>query len=298
MEPTKIILLSSCPFCKSSKLENFLNVTDYFLSKEEFSIYSCVDCGLKFTNPRPMDANLSDYYQSEKYYSHSKKKNGLVPWLYQIIKRKNIRTKYQQIVPAKKTGKILDIGCGTGDFLLYCKEKSWKIYGIEPDKGARRIAEALLQQEIFSANETNQWDDSTFDIITMWHVLEHVSDLNMQFIELQRLIKKGGKLVLALPNFQSYDSVYYNEHWAAWDVPRHLYHFNKQMISRTASKYGFELLESLPMKWDSYYVSLLSEQSKGSALPIIPATIRGFISNLKASKSGDFSSKIYVFIRN
>jgi 2-polyprenyl-3-methyl-5-hydroxy-6-metoxy-1,4-benzoquinol methylase len=297
VEPSKNNLLSSCPICESSRLENFLNVKDNFLSKENFSISSCLNCGLKFTNPRPKDDNLSEYYQSEKYYSHSKKKNGFIPWLYQIIKRKNISTKYQQIVPKGQTGRILDIGCGTGDFLLYCKEKSWIISGVEPDKGARKIAETLLEQEIYSANETDQWADSTFDIITMWHVLEHVSDLNQQFIELQRLIKEDGKLILALPNFKSYDALYYKENWAAWDVPRHLYHFNKQVISQIASNYGFKLLESLPMKWDSYYVSLLSEQSKGSVLSILRASIIGFVSNRKASKSGEFSSKIYIFIK-
>lgn len=276
-------------------MKDFLKVKDYFLSKENFSISTCLNCGLKFTNPRPGDDMLSYYYQSEKYYSHSKKKNGFIPWLYQIIKRQNIKTKYHQIIPKKQSGRMLDIGCGTGDFLLYCRQNTWQISGVEPDQGARKIAEELLGEKIFSVNETNLWANSMFDLITMWHVLEHVSNLNKQFIELHRLLKKGGKLVLALPNFQSDDAGYYKENWAAWDVPRHLYHFNEEVITQIASKYGFELLHSLPMKWDSYYVSLLSEQSKGSPFSIFRASIRGYISNRRAAKSGEYSSKIYVF---
>ncbi len=278
-------------------MKDFLKVKDYFLSKENFSISTCLNCGLKFTNPRPSDDMLSYYYQSEKYYSHSKKKNGFIPWLYQIIKRQNIKTKYHQIIPKKQSGRMLDIGCGTGDFLLYCRQNTWQISGVEPDQGARKIAEELLGEKIFSVNETNLWADSMFDLITMWHVLEHVSNLNKQFIELHRLLLKGGKLVLALPNFQSDDAGYYMENWAAWDVPRHLYHFNEEVITQIASKYGFELLNSLPMKWDSYYVSLLSEQSKSSPFSIFRASIRGYISNRRAAKSGEYSSKIYVFIK-
>ncbi len=295
MELTKNILLTTCPFCGSDKMKDFLKVKDYFLSKENFSISTCRNCGLKFTNPRPGDDKLSYYYQSEKYYSHSKKKNAFIPWLYQIIKRQNIKTKYHQIIPKKQSGRMLDIGCGTGDFLLYCRQNTWQISGVEPDQGARKIAEELLGEKIFSVNETNLWANSMFDLITMWHVLEHVSNLNKQFIELHRLLKKGGKLVLALPNFQSDDAGYYKENWAAWDVPRHLYHFNEEVITQIASKYGFELLNSLPMKWDSYYVSLLSEQSKGSPFSIFRASIRGYISNRRAAKSGEYSSKIYVF---
>lgn len=297
MEPINNIILATCPFCGSEKVENYLNVKDFFLTKENFSISACLGCGLKFTNPRPSDDKLSYYYQSEKYYSHSKTKNGLIPRLYQIIKKQNIKTKYHQIVPKNQTGHILDIGCGTGDFLFYCSQKSWKIAGVEPDIKAKKIAEELLGESIFSENETYHWADSTFDLITMWHVLEHVSDLNKQFNELNRLLKNGGTLVLALPNYMSDDACYYKEHWAAWDVPRHLYHFNVEIIEQIAKRFGFKLSNSLPMKWDSYYVSLLSEQSKDSVFPIFRASIRGFISNRKAAKSGEYSSKIYILVK-
>lgn len=297
MEQIENIVLSKCPWCDSPDIRQGSKIHDYFLTMEEFSIFSCNSCGLVFTNPRPKLENLGLYYQSDKYYSHTSSQGGIIPFIYRKVKEINLKTKFKQVTAGSVINKVLDIGCGTGDFLNVCKKSGMEIYGIEPESKARNLAKEILKVEILHPDQSEKIPDESLDLITMWHVLEHVPDLNKQISELSRIIKKGGKVVIALPVYESYDAEVYKEKWAAWDVPRHLYHFNKAVISKMMLANGFKSGNVYPMKWDSFYVSLLSEQYLKTKLGILKAFVIGLLSNAKARRSGNYSSLVYTFIK-
>ncbi len=297
MEQIENIVLSKCPWCDSPDIRQGSKIHDYFLTGEEFSLFSCKSCGLVFTNPRPKLENLGLYYQSDKYYSHTSSQGGIIPFIYRKVKEINLKTKFKQVTAGSVINKVLDIGCGTGDFLNVCKKSGIEIFGIEPDSKARYLAKEILKVEILHPDQSEKIPDESFDLITMWHVLEHVPDLKKQISELSRIIKKGGKVVIALPVYESYDAEVYKEKWAAWDVPRHLYHFNKAVINKMMLANDFKPGNVYPMKWDSFYVSMLSEQYLKSAFGIVKAFFVGFLSNIKARNSGNYSSLVYTFIK-
>ncbi len=297
MEQIENIVLSKCPWCDSPDIRQGSKIHDYFLTREEFSLFSCNSCGLVFTNPRPKLENLGLYYQSDKYYSHTSSQVGIIPFIYRKVKEINLKTKFKQVTTGSVINKVLDIGCGTGDFLNVCKKSGKEIHGIEPDSKARNLAKEILKVEILHPDQSEKIPDESFDLITMWHVLEHVPDLKKQISELSRIIKKGGKVVIALPVYESYDAEVYKEKWAAWDVPRHLYHFNKAVINKMMLANDFKPGNVYPMKWDSFYVSMLSEQYLKSAFGIVKAFFVGFLSNIKARNSGNYSSLVYTFIK-
>jgi SAM-dependent methyltransferase len=297
VEQIENIVLSKCPWCDSPDIRQGSKIHDYFLTREEFSLFSCNSCGLVFTNPRPKLENLGLYYQSDKYYSHTSSQVGIIPFIYRKVKEINLKTKFKQVTTGSVINKVLDIGCGTGDFLNVCKKSGKEIHGIEPDSKARNLAKEILKVEILHPDQSEKIPDESFDLITMWHVLEHVPDLKKQISELSRIIKKGGKVVIALPVYESYDAEVYKEKWAAWDVPRHLYHFNKAVINKMMLANDFKPGNVYPMKWDSFYVSMLSEQYLKSAFGIVKAFFVGFLSNIKARNSGNYSSLVYTFIK-
>ena len=284
-----------CPWCGSEKTQIHLWIKDEFLTHEEFQIYECLQCGLLFTEPRPTKDQIGEYYKSEEYYSHQENKKGFIPKLYEWIKSINLRHKYRIAVKGKTTGKMLDIGCGVGDFIKKAEQHGWHCTGVEPSEAAKAIAKKRIQAEILSSEDLEQIPDETFDIITMWHVLEHIDNLYWQVAQLQRLIKKNGRIVIAVPNYKSYDACYYKEKWAAYDVPRHLNHFNKNTLVKIFKSKGLSLSNTDKLKWDAYYISYMSEQYKHHSLPLIKGTYRGLISNWKARRSHEWSSNVYVF---
>lgn len=288
-----------CPWCKSEKNHRFLKLKDYFLSQEEFEIIECDECKLLFTSPCPAQDKIGDYYKSEDYLSHNEEKKNLFARIYNIVKKTNIKNKFNIAIDSKSSAvKILDIGCGVGDFLNYAKEKGCEITGIEPSDDARKIAEKKLNTKLLSPAELENLPDNSFDVITMWHVLEHVADLKTEIHHLQRLLKKDGRLILALPNYKSYDAEYYKDKWAAYDVPRHLNHFSKTSIENIFKETQFQLTDIKPLKWDSFYISMLSEQYLGNSNSFIKGAITGWKSNRKAQKTGEYSSLVYILIKN
>jgi len=269
---------------------------DHFLTKEEFQVFQCFSCGLLFTNPRPDTDQLPAYYKSEEYISHSNTSKGLLNKLYQIVRRSTLKWKGKVISEYFPDGSILDIGCGTGYFLNHMKTLGWTTLGIEPDALARKAASENHQLDVRDESELSSLDSGSFDVVTLWHVLEHVIDINHRLEEVHRLLKPKGILVLALPNPSSYDAIHYNSFWAAWDVPRHLYHFNPKALHGIVSKLGFEFLASKGMVFDAYYISMISEKYKGSKLFPLKGFISGFISNRKARKGEEsYSSMCYFF---
>jgi 2-polyprenyl-3-methyl-5-hydroxy-6-metoxy-1,4-benzoquinol methylase len=240
----------------------------------------------------PVPENLKEYYKSEDYISHTDSRKSLIDIVYQFVKRSTLRRKLALINSFNTTTKtILDVGAGTGDFLKICVANNWNISGVEPNSDARKISKTkgvLLQKEL------DQLGDKQYDVITLWHVLEHVENLSSYIFKLKQLLSDNGRLLIAVPNYKSYDAKYYKEFWAAYDVPRHLWHFSQQSIQKIFSFEKMSVEKIIPMKFDSYYVSLLSEKYKTGKMNIINAFYRGFVSNLKGRSTSEYSSLIYV----
>lgn len=287
--------LTHCPVCNHDKFNSFLSCVDYTVSRETFNIVQCNSCGFKFTNPRPQTNDLGRYYKSEEYISHSNTKKGFINSAYQSVRKYTLLKKLQLISKFYKTGNILDIGCGTGEFLNVCKNAKWNCIGIEPDDDAREMGKNNYSLDVRPELEINNLASESFDIITMWHVLEHVPDLNQRILDLKRLLKPKGIIIIAVPNCDSYDAKVYKEHWAAYDVPRHLYHFTPASIEHLFKKHQLKMFRIMPMVFDSFYVSMLSDKYKFGKTNIIRSTWNGFFSNLLALKSGKkYSSQIYL----
>lgn len=287
--------MNTCPWCGKPSEKRYLHLKDYFLSQEEFEIMECENCGLLFTTPRPAPEVIGKYYQSEDYYSHQENKKGLVPRIYEWVKTLNIKNKVKMAVEGLPKGRLLDIGCGVGNFIFKVKQKGWEVVGIEPSDDAKDIAEKRLGFRPMAPSESNTLNDASFDVITLWHVLEHVDDLKTQTSEIQRLLKPGGRLVIALPNFQSFDCQYFKEKWAAWDVPRHLNHFAPETLKNLMNSSGFAYRGQKKLVWDAYYISFLSERYGGKSLPLLRGAWVGLRSNLQARRSGMYSSLVYLF---
>ena len=284
-----------CPWCGSEKTQIHLWIKDEFLTHEEFQIHECQKCGLLFTEPRPSKDKIGEYYKSEEYYSHQENKHGFIPKVYESVKSINLKHKYKIATKGIKAGKILDIGCGVGDFLNTMEKHDWECTGVEPSEEAKTIARKRIKANLYAPEEINQMPNASFDMITMWHVLEHVDDLKWQVEQSTRLIKPNGRIVIAVPNYKSYDAEYYKELWAAYDVPRHLNHFNKKSLSNIFKTNGLNLLKTDKLIWDAYYISFMSEQYRHHKLPLLKGAFRGLISNCKARRSGEWSSLVYVF---
>ena len=290
-----MISLEKCPICKGVNFIKKLTCNDHTTSKEDFNIVSCETCHFRFTNPRPLGKNLESYYNSNTYISHTNNSKGLFNWMYQNIRSYAVRTKVALLKSVKKEGAHLDIGCGTGEFLNACKNSGFSTKGIEPSLKARQQAIKNYDLSISENPDLSQYENSEFDSISMWHVLEHVPNLNETISHFNRVLKSNGKLIIAVPNHKSWDANYYKEFWAAWDVPIHLWHFSKNTIELLFKNHGFSLVKTKPMIFDSYYVALLSEEFMSGKKNFIKGFIIGFISNLFGvfTKKGH-SSIIYV----
>jgi 2-polyprenyl-3-methyl-5-hydroxy-6-metoxy-1,4-benzoquinol methylase len=223
------------------------------------------------------------------------KKNSLVNYNYQIVRKINIKKKYNIVRQYQNVGHILDVGCGTGELLKYFKDKGWSTTGIEPADNARNFAVIKHDLDIYTEERLNDFKEENFDIITLWHVLEHVYDLNNRLEQLKRILKSNGHLIIAVPNIESHDAKFYGKYWAALDVPRHLYHFSKKTLTKLLHKHSCKVVAVYPMVFDAYYVSLLSEKfNRKGIYTYARAMIRGFISNIKARRTGNYSSMIFV----
>jgi len=287
--------LSACPVCNAS-LNAFISAKDFTVSHETFGIMKCTDCSLLITNPRPDINSIGKYYQSEDYISHSATSKGLINKLYKTAKSFSINNKCRLVlkISGKKTGQILDYGCGRGDFILSMKQKGWVIIGAEPDEKAAQAASLQCSIKIISPDDVFSLPDSSFDVITLWHVLEHVHRLNETVAKLRTLLKPDGILIIAVPNYESFDARFYKEHWAAFDVPRHLYHFSHKAMNAMLKQHHLNCFVVKPMVLDAFYVSMLSEKYRHSALGIIKGFLIGLLSDIKAITSGSWSSLIYV----
>ena len=275
-----------------SNKKHFLTVKDYSVSKETFDLYYDETLDMLITHPQPSLENLGKYYESEDYISHTDNKRSLFEKLYHFIKNIALKNKLNLINSLQPNkGRILDIGTGTGDFLSVAKNDGWQTIGVEPNERAKSIA---IKKGISFVEQTSELENHSFDVISMWHVLEHVPDLDKQIKELKRLLKPTGTLIIAVPNFKSFDAKHYGKFWAAFDVPIHFWHFSKTAIQLLFEKEEMKLEKVLPMKFDSFYVSLLSEKYKSGKMNFVKAFFVGLQSNWKASQHFEYSSHIYI----
>lgn len=284
-----------CPVCRSHEFRLFLTCQDHTVSQESFKLDQCQQCGFILTNPRPDETSIGAYYQSDAYISHSDTRAGLIARLYHAVRRIALKNKLRLInslLPQK--GTLLDIGCGTGLFASICQKDGWHVTGVEPDLTARRQAEANLSKPVYE-NIRKIQDPGPYQFITLWHVLEHIHRLDETLSWIASHLNQAGKLLIAVPNHNSDDAHQYGSHWAAFDVPRHLYHFTPETVSKLVANYGFTLNSVHPMPFDAYYVSLLSSKYKHGRVRYGEALWRGMASNWKASRTGQYSSLIYIF---
>jgi 2-polyprenyl-3-methyl-5-hydroxy-6-metoxy-1,4-benzoquinol methylase len=269
----------------------FLKVKDYSVSQEEFDLYYNSDFDMMITHPQPSLDKLPSYYESVNYISHTDGNKSLFEKMYQFVKSIALKNKLKLINSESEKGKILDIGAGVGDFLAVCKNDGWQTTGIEPSEKAKAIA---IKKGVKFVDTLSELKNNSFDVITMWHVLEHVPNLENQISELKRLIKPNGTIIIAVPNFNSFDANYYGKFWAAFDVPIHFWHFSKTAIQKLFEVENLKLIQSLPMKFDSFYVSLLSEKYKTGKMNFIKAFYIGLKSNWYGNKNAEYSSHIYI----
>jgi len=279
-----------------SNQKHFLTVTDYSVSKEIFDLYHNEELDMLITSPQPGLDILGKYYESVDYISHTDSKRSLFEKMYHFVKSIALKNKLNLINSQQPNkGSILDIGAGTGEFLSVARQDGWKTIGVEPSDKAKAIAK---NKGVSFVEQTSELESHSFDVISMWHVLEHVPDLNQQIQELKRLLKPNGTLIIAVPNFKSFDAKHYGKFWAAYDVPIHFWHFSKTAIKKLFQKEEMQLVKILPMKFDSFYVSLLSEKYKTGKMNFVKAFFIGLQSNLRAKKNFEYSSHIYILKNN
>ena len=293
-----MIEIETCPVCNGKSFNPYLTCTDHTVSHETFKLVRCQNCQLVITSPKPETASLQNYYLSADYISHTNRAKTIIDRLYLLARSFTLKWKIDLIekhAPPTEKLSILDYGCGTGHFLSACYERNWNISGVEPSDQARQNADTQVRPLI--CNSITELSEISFDVITLWHVLEHIPDPTQALQTITARLKQNGTLIIAIPNHKSWDATFYKEHWAGYDVPRHLWHFSQPNVVMLAKKLSLQLVETIPMKLDAYYVSLLSEKYKNPNKKIsnlLQGFVKGLTSNLKASKTRESSSLIYI----
>ena len=287
--------LEECPACAGTSFTPYLTCQDQLVSQKLFSIQQCERCQLLFTNPRPGAESIGAYYKSDTYISHDDTRKGVIDTVYRTVRSYALSQKESWIRSMNGgVGALLDYGCGTGAFIKECQDKGWTVTGFEPDDDARRLAGERTSQKILKdSNELKT--QANLDVITLWHVLEHVANLTDTLAMLASKLKTGGYLVIAVPNPASKDASMYGPNWAAYDVPRHLYHFTPGVLTELIETYGLKLQKRLPMKFDAFYIAMLSTKHRDGRINYVESFINGLRSNEAAAKTGNYSSLTYVF---
>lgn len=282
-----------CPVCGNTEFTKHVECQDHLTSKEKFVLKKCKSCELIITTPIP--SQLAKYYQSPEYISHTDSGTNLINQIYLTARKYTLQQKRRLIEEYSAKGTLLDIGCGTGNFLKVCQEKNWSVQGVEPSEHARSIAKKSLSN---IEEKITDVTDKNINAITLWHVLEHIPDINNTIQQIKSLLNQNGTIFIAVPNYESYDSTVYKKHWAAYDVPRHLWHFNQKSMTYLTAKHSLRIIKTIPMKLDGFYVSLLSERYMNNGMLNIKGATRAFFNGIKsnaaARKNNNYSSLIYI----
>ena len=285
--------IKKCPVCQSEKIFLCFDCIDNTVSRETFPVYKCEECTFLFTNNTPNKEDLGKYYQSDEYISHTNSNKGLFNKLYKLVRSITLKQKVKLL--GKKPGVVLEFGSGTGELLAACRAKGWKCIGVEPEEKARKLAYKNHKLELVETSERVRLDENSIDRIMLWHVLEHIPNLYESIGRIKSWLKNEGELLIAVPNHKSWDAKYYEDSWAAYDVPRHLYHFNKDSMNILLSQHNLVITEIKPMWFDSFYVSILSEKIKSGQKKMFKGAMIGLFSNLRAFFGNqEFSSQIFI----
>ncbi|MBC7830349.1 MAG: class I SAM-dependent methyltransferase [Chitinophagaceae bacterium] len=294
---TDRIFYSKCPSCYSIQIAKSLSATDHTVSHELFEIWHCSNCSLRFTQAVPDQDSIGRFYRSEEYISHTDTNKGIVNRMYRFVRGITVNNK-RNIIHSHthlSKGNLLDLGAGTGAFAVRMAKAGWTVSALEPDEQARKKAADLHSLQLQDSSKLFEFGKDSFDAITLWHVLEHVHALHEYLERIKEILKPGGILFIAVPNYISYDAAIYKEYWAAYDTPRHLYHFSPEAMQKLAGSHGLQVKKIRPMWFDSFYVSLLSEKYKTGHSNLIKGFWNGAISNIKAlSNNKKASSLIYI----
>lgn len=296
-----LIHYSICPNCGFDQLSPALTAEDHTVSHESFAIWECGECRLRFTQDVPDADSIGPYYKSDNYISHSNTSKGLVNRLYHAVRKQTLSDKYRLIATATRIrkGRLLDIGAGAGAFAGYMKGEGWEVMGLEPDESARAVAKTDHGVDLREMDQLFALPADSFDAITLWHVLEHVHELHLYMERLKTLVRRNGRIFIAVPNYTCYDATVYKEMWAAYDVPRHLYHFSPDAMERLLTQHGLQLQFSQPMWYDSFYISMLSEKYRHHGRGnVLKAAMVGLYSNMRSFiDKSRCSSLVYVIGR-
>ena len=290
----------NCPVCNDTNPQIAIESQDFSLTQTSFTILHCTHCSVSFTSPLPNQDEIGQYYLFEAYISHTDVKEGWMNRLYHFVRARTLtqKTNWIQSLFTGNKGHLLDIGAGTGAFVHAMQQKSWKVTGLEPDKATRERALEIYKLHLKSTDTIFELPENEYEIITMWHVLEHVHELKPYLNQCFKSLKQNGRCIIAVPNYTSFDATYYKKYWAAYDLPRHLYHFSPKSMSILLNEIGFEIVSLKPMWYDSFYVSLLSEQYKQSGkLGTLLAGFIGLISNLLAIRDVSKASSIIYEVK-
>lgn len=291
--------MHNCPVCGSKDFVSFLTCEDYFATKDTFDILRCKACSFAFTQDFPSEDEIGKYYDAPSYISHSDTNKGIVNILYHLARKIALRSKSKIVLKysALNQGKLLDIGSGTGYFLNKMKELKWIVTGIEKSEAARKLAKQKF--DIYTQDSEYLYDLNckTKNVITMWHVLEHLEHLNAVMGHLQTILQDDGTVIIALPNKDSFDAAHYKEYWAAYDVPRHLWHFSPADFNRLAIKHHYEVVDIKPMYFDAFYISMLSEKNKGTFLAGIIGLIKGGVFFLRSLYNKERCSSLTYILK-
>ena len=293
-----ILNIDTCPLCGGQQLEHALTCTDHYASGETFEVVRCAHCGFLMTQNAPVEAKIGKYYETPDYISHSDTQKGMMNRVYHWVRQFMLSRKASLVKQASKmsTGTLLDYGTGTGYFANAMAQKQWTVKAIEKSPQARAFAKERFGLDVDAETALPLYEPQIFDVITLWHVLEHVEHLNEMWETLHKILKDRGVLIMAVPNPDSYDAQKYGKWWAAYDVPRHLWHFRPSVMQQFGAKHGFILEERIPMPFDAFYVSMLTEKYKGSKFSFIKGLLTGTCAWFSAlGKKERSSSMIYVF---
>lgn len=316
MSDKPLIELKSCPVCGSEVIGKALNVVDYFSSEELFPLFDCHRCGFRFTNRFPPGDTIERYYDSPEYIAHSDTHRGLVNKLYHAARQVMVKRKVRLVAAAvqkvvgslnatSKIGesngsvRLLDMGCGTGYFLHAAKKRGFAVSGIEKGRKAREYAIGKFGLDVQGEEAFWSIERESYHVVTLWHVLEHLEKLNESIEKIKEMLTGKGIAVIAVPNHLAYDARFYKERWAAYDVPRHLWHFTPATLERLLVRHGLVVTGKHALPFDPFYISLLSEKYAKSN-PLVRyarASLVGLISLVRSWSNVEQASSIVVIAR-
>ena len=290
--------------CGVNRFSKVLNCKDHYVSGEIFEIVECEKCKMRITKDFPAENELGKYYETSDYISHSDTKKGIMNYTYHQVRQYMLRKKAAWIeqYAGLKTGRMLDVGAGTGYFADAMQRRGWQVSVVEKNDSAREFAGRNFQLPVYDSIENFSRKNSSgaingLDTITLWHVLEHLEHLNESMEQFYKLLKPGGTLIIAVPNCDSYDARKYGKFWAAYDVPRHIWHFRAEQMKILARKHGFSISGIKKMPFDAFYISMMSEKYAGKSLPFLRGILSGLGGYFSSLSDESSSSSLVYFLK-